>query len=148
MVECPFAAWVVRMVERDKNHPSVVIWSLGNEAGRGPATAIMAAYCHDYDITRPVHYEPAMGDQKVKGYIPPGSPNYPKDHSHRIQTPLDESYVDIVSRMYPALYTGPLLVNQDNSDNRPIFWCEYSHSMETLPETSKNGGIKSVQRPA
>ncbi|RKD90303.1 glycoside hydrolase family 2 TIM barrel-domain containing protein [Mangrovibacterium diazotrophicum] len=120
---------VVRMVERDKNHPSVVIWSLGNEAGRGPATAIMAAYCHDYNITRPVHYEPAMGDQKVKGYIPPGSPNYPKDHSHRIQTPLDESYIDIVSRMYPALYTGPLLVNQDNGDNRPIFWCEYSHSM-------------------
>ena len=42
---------------------------------------------------------------------------------------LDESYVDIVSRMYPALYTGPLLVTQDNGDNRPIFWCEYSHSM-------------------
>lgn len=120
---------VVRMVERDKNHPSVIIWSLGNEAGRGPATAIMAAFCHDFDITRPVHYEPAMGDHKVKGYIPPGSPNYPKDHSHRIQTPLDQSYVDIVSRMYPALYTGPLLINQDNGDKRPIFWCEYSHSM-------------------
>lgn len=120
---------VVRMVERDKNHPSVIIWSLGNEAGRGPATAIMAAYCHDYDITRPVHYEPAMGDQKVKGYIPPGAPGYPKDHSHRIQTPLDESYIDMVSRMYPALYTAPLLLGQNNGDRRPIFWCEYSHSM-------------------
>ncbi|WP_372772535.1 glycoside hydrolase family 2 TIM barrel-domain containing protein [Mangrovibacterium sp.] len=120
---------VVRMVERDKNHPSVIIWSLGNEAGSGPATAIMAAFCHDFDVTRPVHYEPAMGDHKVKGYIPPGHPNYPKDHSHRIQTPLDQSYINIVSRMYPALYTGPLLVSQDNGDNRPIFWCEYSHSM-------------------
>lgn len=120
---------VVRMVERDKNYPSVIIWSLGNEAGRGPATAIMAAFCHDFDVTRPVHYEPAMGDQKVKGYIPPGSPDYPKDHSHRIQTPLDESYIDIVSRMYPALYTAPLLLAQDNGDRRPIFWCEYSHSM-------------------
>ncbi|MFV0377721.1 MAG: glycoside hydrolase family 2 TIM barrel-domain containing protein [Mangrovibacterium sp.] len=120
---------VVRMVERDKNHPSVIIWSLGNEAGRGPATAIMAAYCHDFDVTRPVHYEPAMGDQKVKGYIPPGSPDYPRDHSHRIQTPLDESYINMVSRMYPALYTAPLLLGQDNGDRRPIFWCEYSHSM-------------------
>ena len=119
---------VVRMVERDKNHPSVIFWSLGNEAGRGPATAIMAAFCHDFDITRPVHYEPAMGDQKEKGYIPPGDPNYPKDHSHRIQTPLDESYVDMVSRMYPALYTPALLIDQHH-DNRPIFFCEYSHSM-------------------
>jgi len=120
---------VVRMVARDKNHPSVVIWSLGNEAGRGPATAAMAAYCHDFDITRPVHYEPAMGDHKVKGYLPYGSPAYPKDHAHRIQTPLDQSYVDIVSRMYPALYTAPLLLGQDNGDRRPVFWCEYAHSM-------------------
>ncbi|MGD9929190.1 MAG: glycoside hydrolase family 2 TIM barrel-domain containing protein [Mangrovibacterium sp.] len=120
---------VVRMVQRDKNHPSVIIWSLGNEAGRGPATAVMAAYCHDFDITRPVHYEPAMGDHKVKGYLPYGSPGYPKDHSRRIQTPLDQSYIDIVSRMYPDLQTGPLLIGQDNGDKRPIFWCEYSHSM-------------------
>ena len=120
---------VVRMVARDKNHPSVIIWSLGNEAGRGPATAVMAAYCHDFDVTRPVHYEPAMGDHKVKGYLPFGSPGYPKDHAHRIQTPLDQSYVDIVSRMYPALHTAPLLIGQDNGDTRPVFWCEYSHSM-------------------
>lgn len=120
---------VVRMVDRDKNHPSVIIWSLGNEAGSGPATAVMAAFCHDFDITRPVHYEPAMGDRHAEGYIPFGHPDYPKDHSHRIQTPLDQSYIDLVSRMYPALYTGPLLINQDNGDNRPIFWCEYSHSM-------------------
>ncbi len=120
---------VVRMVERDKNHPSVIFWSLGNEAGRGPATASMAAWARDFDITRPIHYEPAMGDQHAEGYIPFGDPNYPKDHSHRIQTPLDEAYVDMISRMYPALYTGPLLINQENGDNRPIFWCEYSHSM-------------------
>ncbi len=119
---------VVRMVERDKNHPSVIIWSLGNEAGRGPATAMMAAFCHDFDVTRPVHYEPAMGDHKVRGYMNPTDPDYPKDHSHRVQTPLDQSYVDIVSRMYPALYTPDLLVEQ-KQDNRPIFFCEYSHSM-------------------
>ncbi|MFV0366414.1 MAG: glycoside hydrolase family 2 TIM barrel-domain containing protein [Mangrovibacterium sp.] len=119
----------VRMVERDKNHPSVIIWSLGNEAGRGPATALTAGFCHDYDITRPVHFEPAMGDQKVEGYLPIDAPNYPSEHHVRIQTPLDESYIDIVSRMYPTLETPFLLLNQDNGDNRPIFFCEYSHSM-------------------
>lgn len=120
---------VVRMVERDKNHPSVIIWSLGNEAGSGQATAAMAAWVHDFDLTRPVHYEPAMGEKHAPGYIEPGDPDYPKDHSHRIQTPLDQYYVDIVSRMYPALYTPDLLVNQDNGDKRPIFFCEYAHSM-------------------
>lgn len=119
---------VVRMVLRDKNHPSIIFWSLGNEAGSGPATAAMAEWVHDFDITRPVHYEPAMGNHRVDGYIPPTDPNYPKDHSHRVQTPLDQPYVDMVSRMYPALYTGPLLIDQ-NVDKRPIFFCEYSHSM-------------------
>ncbi|KAI9451721.1 glycoside hydrolase family 2 TIM barrel [Russula earlei] len=92
-----------RMVLRDKNHPSIIFWSLGNEAGRGPNHAAMAAWIHDYDITRPVHYEPA--------------------------NPLDQYYVDVVSRMYPAMYTPALLANQPNGDTRPIFFCEYAHSM-------------------
>lgn len=120
-----------RMVLRDKNHPSVIIWSLGNEAGRGPNHAAMAQWIHDFDITRPVHYEPAMGSPREEGYIDPSDPRYlkPNDHSHRLQNPLDQSYVDIVSRMYPALYTAPLLVNQVNGDKRPIFFVEYAHSM-------------------
>ncbi len=117
-----------RMVLRDKNHPSVIIWSLGNEAGCGPNNAAMAAWIHDFDITRPVHYEPAQGDPKQDGYIAPGEPGYPKDHSHRIQNPLDLLYVDIVSRMYPGIFTPKLLIDQ-NVDNRPIFFCEYAHSM-------------------
>lgn len=118
----------IRMVLRDKNHPSVIIWSLGNEAGRGPNHAVMAEWMHDFDITRPVHYEPAQGNHRVEGYIPPGHPDYPKDHSHRIQVPVDQYYVDIVSRFYPGLFTPDLLVNQ-SGDNRPILFVEYSHSM-------------------
>jgi beta-galactosidase len=120
-----------RMALRDKNHPAIIFWSLGNEAGRGPNHAAMAAWLHDFDITRPVHYEPAMGSPKAEGYMDPSDPRYlkPNDHSHRLQNPLDQYYVDMISRMYPALYTAPLLVNQPNGDNRPIFFCEYAHAM-------------------
>lgn len=120
-----------RMALRDKNHPSIIFWSLGNEAGRGPNHAAMAAWLHDFDITRPVHYEPAMGSQNMAGYMDNKDPRYlkPNDHSHRIQNPQDQYYVDVVSRMYPALYTPELLANQDNGDTRPIFFCEYAHAM-------------------
>jgi beta-galactosidase len=128
-----------RMVMRDKNHPSIIIWSLGNEAGRGPNHAAMAAWIHDFDITRPVHYEPAQGTPQAEGYIDPTDPRYPKtnDHSHRLQNPIDQPYVDIVSRMYPGLYTASLLANQQNGDNRPIFFVEYSHAMG-----NSNGNLK------
>lgn len=120
-----------RMALRDKNHPSVIFWSLGNEAGRGPNHAAMAAWLHDFDITRPVHYEPAMGSPTASGYIDPSDTRYLKsnDHSHRIQNPVDQYYVDMISRMYPALYTAPLLANQQNGDRRPVFFCEYAHAM-------------------
>ncbi|HEY1113642.1 MAG TPA: glycoside hydrolase family 2 TIM barrel-domain containing protein, partial [Chitinophagaceae bacterium] len=120
-----------RMVMRDKNHPSIIIWSLGNEAGRGPNHAAMAEWIHDFDITRPVHYEPAMGNPRLEGYIDPSDPKYlkPNDHSHRIQNPRDAYYVDIVSRMYPGIYTTQLLLDQQNGDNRPIFFVEYAHAM-------------------
>ena len=128
-----------RMVMRDKNHPSIIIWSLGNEAGRGPNHAAMANWIHDFDITRPVHYEPAMGNPRLEGYIDPSDPRYLKsnDHSHRIQNPQDEPWVDIVSRMYPGIYTPKLLAEQDNGDTRPIFFVEYSHAMG-----NSNGNMK------
>lgn len=132
------AAWagayierISRMALRDKNHPSIIMWSLGNEAGSGPNHAAMAAWIKDFDMTRPLHYEPAMGSPKEEGYIDPSDPKYLKsnDHSHRIQNPLDQYYVDVVSRMYPSDYTAPLLANQNNGDHRPIFFCEYAHAM-------------------
>ncbi len=132
------AAWagayverISRMALRDKNHPSIIMWSLGNEAGSGPNHAAMAAWIKDFDMTRPLHYEPALGSPKDEVYIDPSDPRYLKsnDHSHRIQNPLDQYYVDVISRMYPSDYTAPLLANQPNGDNRPIFFCEYAHAM-------------------
>jgi beta-galactosidase len=120
-----------RMVMRDKNHPSIIIWSLGNESGRGPNHAAMSAWIHDFDITRPVQYEPAMGNPRLNGYMDPSNPAYlkPNDHSHRLQNPQDEPYIDIVSRMYPSTYTPKMLAEQDNGDHRPIFFVEYAHAM-------------------
>jgi beta-galactosidase len=128
-----------RMAMRDKNYPSIIIWSLGNEAGRGPNHAAMAWWLHEFDITRPVHYEPAMGDPRLEGYIDPSDPRYlkPNDHSHRTQNPKDAPYIDIVSRMYPGIYTPKLLAEQKNGDNRPIFFVEYSHAMG-----NSNGNMK------
>ncbi len=120
-----------RMAMRDKNHPSIIIWSLGNEAGRGPNHAAMAEWLHEFDITRPVHYEPAMGDPRLEGYIDPSDPRYLKsnDHSHRVGNPRDAPYIDIIARMYPSTYTPQLMIDQKNGDNRPIFYVEYAHAM-------------------
>ena len=73
------AAWLdrtQRLVIRDRNHPSVIFWSLGNEAGWGPNFAMTAAWIHEYDPTRPVHYEGAQGNP-------------------------DPASVDVISRFYP-----------------------------------------------
>jgi beta-galactosidase len=51
---------VSRMVERDKNHPSILLWSLGNESGSGVNFEAAAAWVRRYDPTRPIHYEGAL----------------------------------------------------------------------------------------
>ncbi|WP_296686675.1 glycoside hydrolase family 2 TIM barrel-domain containing protein [Flavobacterium sp.] len=121
---------MTRMVQRDKNHPSIVFWSLGNEGGKGPNHAAMSGWVHDFDITRPVHYEPAQGNPKLDGYIDPLDPKYPKtiDHAHRFENPQDEPYVDVVSRFYPGVFTPKFLVDQ-KKDTRPILFVEYAHAM-------------------
>ena len=48
------------MVERDKNHPSVILWSLGNESGYGPNHDAAAGWVRARDASRPLHYEGAI----------------------------------------------------------------------------------------
>ncbi len=113
-----------RMVLRDKNHAGIIFWSLGNEAGSGPNHAAMAGWIHDYDITRPVHYEPAQGSPGVEGYKDlTGQPNV-----GRLENPVDQYYVDMVSRFYPSMDFIHRLLAQPG-DNRPIIFVEYAHSM-------------------
>jgi len=89
-----------RMVERDKNHPSVIVWSLGNESGFGPNHVTIADWIHAYDPTRLVHYHPAE----------------------------DAPCVDILGPMYPSV-DRIIAMAQAPGETRPVIMCEYAHSM-------------------
>jgi beta-galactosidase len=101
-----FVERAIRMVERDKNHPSILFWSLGNESGTGPNHAAMAGWIRDLDPTRPIHYSGARDG--------PGG--------------YDFAYVDFVSRMYPSLEDSEFYATWPGED-RPFVMIEYTHAM-------------------
>jgi len=111
----------IRMVERDKNHPSIVMWSLGNESGTGPNHAAMASWIKDFDPTRYVHYEGAQGNPKDKEDDTYYNPD--------IFNPIDRPWVDVISRMYPRPNELQNLIDKSALDGRPVIMCEYAHSM-------------------
>ncbi|GAB1858566.1 beta-galactosidase LacZ [Flavobacteriaceae bacterium MHTCC 0001] len=113
----------VRMVERDKNHPSIVMWSLGNESGMGPNHAAMAGWIKDFDPTRYIHYEGAQGI--------PSHPDYKKNSFIKGKgNPSDPLWVDMLSRMYPTPEEYKSLIDHSSKfDSRPVIMCEYAHSM-------------------
>jgi len=88
-----------RMVARDRNHPCVILWSLGNESGWGENHRSMTEAIRALDDSRPLAYHPAEHD------------------------PL----VDVLGPMYPSV--GDLREMAQRSDERPIVMCEYSHAM-------------------
>lgn len=107
-----------RMVERDKNHPSVVMWSLGNEAGTGRGLTAMAEWIRDRDPSRLVHYE---GDQGCRD-------------------------TDVYSRMYPPhAEVEQIGRGLDGGTHRrrelPLILCEYAHAMGNGP-----GGLTEYQQ--
>lgn len=89
----------VAMVERDKNHPCVIIWSLGNEAGDGPNFVATSNWIKQRDPSRPVHYEQAGQ----------------KDHT------------DIVCPMYAGI--DWIVNYAKRNQKRPLILCEYEHAM-------------------
>ncbi|GHG97082.1 glycoside hydrolase family 2 TIM barrel-domain containing protein [Streptomyces rubradiris] len=107
-----------RMVERDKNHPSVVMWSLGNEAGTGRGLTAMAEWIRDRDASRLLHYE---GDADCRD-------------------------TDVYSRMY-ASHAEVERIGRglDGGPRRrrelPLILCEYAHAMGNGP-----GGLADYQR--
>ena len=119
----------VRMAERDKNHPSIVMWSMGNESGYGPNFAAISAWLHDFDPTRPVHYEGAQGAG--------GEPD-PKtvDVISRFYTRVNQEYLnpgiaegEDKERAENARWERLLEIAERTNDNRPVMTSEYAHSM-------------------
>jgi beta-galactosidase len=113
-----------RMVERDKNHPSVIMWSLGNESWTGRNLERMYRYAKDRDPGRPVHYE----------HCPDGrwSDVYSRMYASQAETDL------IGRREEPARGVDPV---QDAARRAaPFVLCEYAHAMGNGP-----GGLTEYQ---
>ena len=101
-----FVDRVGRMVQRDIHHPSVVMWSLGNESGAGTNHEAAAAYARSFDPSRPLHYEGG-----IRG-------NWMGSHS----------LTDVIAPMYPSINAIKEYAKSPKAD-RPLIMCEYSHAM-------------------
>jgi beta-galactosidase len=112
------------MVERDKNHASVIMWSLGNEAHTGQNLAAMSAWAKDRDPSRPIHYE---GDWD-SGYTDVYSRMY-----------ADHAETDRIGHKTEASTKDPAL--DEHRRNIPFILCEYAHAMGNGP-----GGMTEYQR--
>jgi beta-galactosidase len=103
------AQWVervARMAQRDKDHPSVLLWSLGNESGYGANHDAAAGWLRRYDPSRPLHYEGAI----------------------RFDWARDQAATDIACPMYPPI--SAIVAHARSGRQRyPLIMCEYSHAM-------------------
>jgi beta-galactosidase len=116
------AQWLERvanMVERDKNHPSVILWSLGNESGYGANHDAAAGWVRRRDPSRPLHYEGAIARDW---------------HGGRTAT-------DVVCPMYADVGSIVRFAEEATDDPRPLVLCEYSHAMG-----NSNGGLADYWR--
>lgn len=136
-------AWLdraMRMVQRDKNHPSIIAWSLGNESGYGPNHDAAAGWIRHYDPSRPLHYEGAVSEhQSGLSYLHGRAatdiicPMYPEIARLREA----EQWLDRLAPLRgpddcPAVACAsgrPLEKRPVQPWQRPIILSEYSHSM-------------------
>jgi len=102
----PWVDRVARMVQRDIHHPSVIMWSLGNESGAGSNHEAAAAYVRKFDPSRPLHYEGAI----------------------RPYWTANPSLTDVVCPMYPSI-DAIISYAKSSAGTRPLIMCEYSHAM-------------------
>ena len=107
---------MVSMVERDKNHPSIILWSLGNEAGNGDNFIAMKQAAIDIDHTRPIHYE---GDYELN-VSDVFSTMYTSPETLEKMGELKTVRIGGI-----AYYT----VKAKKYEHKPVLLCEYEHSM-------------------
>ena len=104
---------VQRNVQRDKNCPSVLVWSMGNESGYGPNLENAGRWTRAYDPSRLTHYEGAV-------HLPPA------------RAGNDDSMFDLHSRMYPAIAQMHEYFAAEGP-KKPFVLCEYIHAMGNGP---------------
>ena len=97
----------MRMVARDRNHPSVIVWSLGNESGSGPNHDALAGWIRSADPARPIQYEGGLALD-----LDAAAPN-----------------TDVVCPMYASIDRIVAWARARKDRRRPLILCEYSHAM-------------------
>jgi beta-galactosidase len=101
-----FVERVARMVTRDRHHPSIIAWSLGNESGYGANHDAAAGWVRRSDPSRPLHYEGAI----------------------RFDWSSDQSASDVTCPMYPPI-AAIVAHATSGRQRRPLVMCEFSHAM-------------------
>ena len=115
-----------RMFQRDRNHSSIIGWSLGNESGFGSGQVAAAAWIRSEDPSRFLHYEGALEHRfslnNERGF----------ENSRQAPDPLERLTTDIVCPMYSpveVITKWATWAEQSKDDDRPLVLCEFSHSM-------------------
>jgi beta-galactosidase len=131
-----------RMVERDKNHASVIMWSLGNECGTGQGLTAMAQWIRERDPDRPIHYEGDLSCDDADVY----SRMYPPHAEveligRREEEPLGAEGGSGDAQRPVRRDIGDLAAADARRRRLPFILCEYGHAMGNGP-----GGLSDYQR--